>query len=76
MRTDWNPIDVISILFYHWWVVQEQEPWITPNFFVGDNNFSSRVTRSPRIPEQEDDAVGAAVEGVRRLLAGHVARYV
>lgn len=28
------------------------------------------------IPEQEDDAVGAAIEGVGRLLAGHVARDV
>ena len=45
-------------------------------FFVGNSNFASRVTRSPRIPEEEDDAVGAAVEGVRRLLAGHVARHV
>ena len=31
---------------------------------------------SLRIPEEEDDAVGAAVEGVGGLLAGHVARDV
>ena len=35
-----------------------------------------RVIRSASIPEQEDDAVCAAVEGVGGLLPGHVASHV